>query len=388
MKPFANKLFILIIGLIIISVCVIYVITKGTARQITENASFYDSCELTHSIVAKCHFDPHEINVGYMIDYFPSNLIMKIMDNDLVLKDKLNVCRKKIRFYPFSSQEELLYHLNSGDICCAVLDGIGTLISASQNDVVVPSFSQYGFEGVIANKTQLNKRLRKTRVGYCPGTVDQYVLSRAVSVMGIDGENIRWIDISNDKAIELLKSGQIEMVTLKEPYLTYESMSNDDLKIIYKQFTSGYLFFSKRFYDRNLSSVYHILSAHIRAIQYLRDDSGNLFPVVNTLKENIEKVLNKKITLSVDQIHFLAVNDILGIGNCPLIDEKTFSIGSQMHKIYLFLYANRLIDPDISWDKIKSCFNSESLKYILSRETEFDLNKYIYSRDKLHDGKI
>ncbi len=322
------------------------------------------------------------INIGVQPLYLPTSLITEVMAKDKILRKAIQTLGMKLRFFAFYKGDDVNYFLKTQDIDVGVGGSMPALSAATRMDILIPILLQQGFTSIVAKQPVLTNDLKKIRIGYPHGSIAHYVV---LDILSNEGGSKSFANTVSMEAHELgpaLFQGKIDAFAAWEPIPAMAMKHNMNLIIVYQQVTKGYLYFARELYDQHPKAAREIVASVIRAFNWISLKTRNLVAASQWSIDAGEKLTNKKILLSANEIANLAEKDILGLTYMPEISDDDLNMENGVHKEFLFLKKMNKIPSKIKWEKIRDSFDGQILESINSDHNTFRLNQYDYEPDE------
>ena len=178
-----------------------------------------------------------------------------------------------------------------------------------------------------------------------------------------------------------LHNNEIDLFSAWEPTVIEALKQYPEYYITYQKITTGYLYFSKAFVQKNPEIVNHILAAVIRSISWMKSDRENLRLACEWNLKAMEELTGDKSNLNAEEIADVALKDILRYHSKSsiVLNDEELRINSSLHKEYDFLRALSGKTKNSNWEQVAKSFDNDLMKEILSHPQVFHLNDYDYN---------
>lgn len=149
--------------------------------------------------------------------------------------------------------------------------------------VVIIDYSN-GSDGIVANKTIKSiADLKGKKVGYDPGTLEEYILSHALMSYQLSLKDIEPVASNAEDVIDLLKDGSLLAAVTYEPYLTV--LINEGYHTIYTSkeapgLITDILTFRSDFIEQQEETITAIVTAYFRGIDLWRNNPDEAIAIL------------------------------------------------------------------------------------------------------------
>ncbi|HSW63025.1 MAG TPA: NrtA/SsuA/CpmA family ABC transporter substrate-binding protein [Dissulfurispiraceae bacterium] len=334
----------------------------------------------THPIYATYQFDTSgkTIHFGVQPLAAPEGLIAAVMQRDPILRDRLRVLGLTLKFYPFQNGADANYFMRRGDIHIAMASGSSTLVGAAVSDISILARAKDGASSVVARK-KINslKDLKGKRVAYSTGSTAHIDLLMSLSALNLNAHEVILVPMEASQFIAALTNGQIDAFSAWEPTPSIARAESPILTTVLKVLNSGYLYANRSLLEHHPAAVDQILASYVRAIRWLWLHDKNLTRGAEWWIQEANAFLQKQIVVNPEVIKKIAFYEVLRFGD-PVLPASDFAEHGYLHKRLQLLQAHGMIDPAVSWVKIRESLNSRALKKILDSPNKFRLNIFAY----------
>lgn len=374
LKFFLISIFILFIGIFILF------LSKKKEPVIS---SVELSPELfTHPVYSNYEFNRNDsvINIGIQPMYLPTGIILEVIKRDNILNKALSASGKQLKYYSFLKGADINFFLQQKSLDGGVGGDMPALSVSSSFDVVIPVIIQKGNAAIVSAKPMLTNELKRKRIAYPYGSISHYFILELMQSAGIAENMVRLIPMDVSSMSKALHNNEIDLFSAWEPNVSSALKQYPGFFITYQKITTGYLYFSKTFVQKNPKIVNHILAAVIRSISWMKSDRENLLLACEWNIMEMEKLTGEKSILNAAEIANLALKDILGYRSkySIVINADDIRINSSLHKEYEFIAALNEEMKSNSWEQIMKSFDYNLINEILGHPKDFQLNEYDY----------
>ena len=322
------------------------------------------------------------IDMGIQPLYLPTSLITETMRRDAVLKKALSELGMEIRFHPFIKGSDLNFFLQRGVLELGLGREVFALRAAAASKVTIASLIQLGFCSIVSREQMMIKELAGKRIGYIYGSIAHYALLEALCSMGLSESDVRLVELDPRQMPEALDQGLIEAFAACEPIPSIALARFTDQVIIYRNRSSGFLYFSRGFAEGHPEAVNQILAAQLRAIIWLRKSEDNLFRAAGWALESMQELTGGPALLSTEQCALLAQKDLLSLTTPVCLPRKDLADGARLFKEFDFLKTLELIPPAAEWDEVRSCFKPQIIENVLANKQKYRCETFEYLEER------
>ena len=335
-----------------------------------------------HPIYSNYEFnqDDSTINIGIQPMYLPTGIIFEVIKRDNILNRSLSVLGKEIEYYSFLKGADVNFFLQQKTLDGGVGGDMPALSASSSFDVVIPVIIQKGKASIVSEKPMLTNDLKGKRIAYPYGSISHYFILELLQSAEITENIVSLIPMEVSSMANALHNNEIDLFSAWEPTVTSSLKQYPEFYITYQKVTTGYLYFSKTFVQKNPEIVNHILAAVIRSISWLKSDRENLLLACEWNIMEMEKLTAEKNIINAAEIADLALHDILGYYSkySIVISDDNISVNSSLYNEYTFLMDLYEAKESRNWEQVAKSFDNDLIYEILEHPKEFHLNEYDY----------
>lgn len=354
---------------------------RQPAGQVKRHVSSSMSDLLSHPLYSKYIFsnDENIIHIGDQPSLAPANFISETMKRDMVLRNALSDLGLNIQFYSFLKGADLNFFLFRNDLQIGIAGDMPVITAASLSEIVVPILLQQGFSSIVVGRAMLLSDLAGERIGYAFGSQAHFALLNALASEGITEEQVKLIPMDISQMPDALSSGDIVAFSAWEPTPTITLNKVEGSVIIHRSLTSGFMYFSKAFWDKHPGPARQIVAASIRAVRWMRKDKQNLRQAGEWVLTSLMNILQEQnISLSLEQIIGLAEKDILKLFPTPYIPEYYLRQNNLIHYEFEFLKRLEKIPYSVDWHRVRNSFDRKIMIEVLAGPKKYNLNRFNY----------
>jgi len=321
------------------------------------------------------------INIGIQPLYLPTGIILELMKRDNILNRALSASGKEINYYSFLKGADVNFFLQKELLDGGVGGDMPALSASSSFDVLIPVIIQKGNASIVSVGPMLTNDLKGKRIAYPYGSISHYYILDLLHSSGIPENRVSLIPMEVSAMAKALHNNEIDLFSAWEPTVIEALKQYPEYYITYQKITTGYLYFSKAFVQKNPEIVNHILAAVIRSISWMKSDRENLRLACEWNLKAMEELTGDKSNLNAEEIADVALKDILRYHSKSsiVINDEELRINSSLHKEYDFLRALSGKTKNSNWEQVAKSFDNDLMKEILSHPQVFHLNDYDYN---------
>ncbi|MBL7049385.1 MAG: NrtA/SsuA/CpmA family ABC transporter substrate-binding protein [Nitrospira sp.] len=312
------------------------------------------------------------INIGTQPMYMPTGLITEMMKRDRILKSNLSDLGFRVQFFSFFKGNDINFFLKSGELAGGIGGDMPMLRAAVNQDIFAPILMQLGELSIVAQNHISVADLKGKRIGYPYGSNAHYTLLNALEKSGINEFLIKHAPMEIDELPAALKNGDIDAFAAWEPAPSIALNDSKNAAVIYSGTSSGYMYFSRAFYENNQDAVQHILAAVLRAVEWMQADVKNSYIAASWLLKEVADFTGEELQIPIQDLVKLAANDIIGRSSLPLIPEEYLQMSGPLHREFIFLKERHKIPPASEWQRVR-----DSLDYNLLKAIDANPEKYL-----------
>jgi len=113
----------------------------------------------------------------------------------------------------------------------------------------------------------------------------------------------------------------------------------------------------------------------------MRADHRNLMKATGWALSAGNALTAGKYGAGVEQIASITKESLLDISGAPMVPPVHLRTGGPFQMEFLFLQSQGKIPPTVSWDTVRSCFDTELAKSILSAADGYGLDAFRFAAD-------
>lgn len=335
---------------------------------------------LTHAVYGTYQFgDDSVIDIGIQPWFLMPGIITETMKRDAILRQSLDDLGLEVRFHSFTKGADINFFLERGDIDVAIGGDMPMLVAATTTDIVVTSLVQKGDAAIVARKLMPISELRGKTIAYSPGSNAHFALLHSLSAVGLAETDVTLVAMEVTDMPEALHQGTVDAFSAWEPTPTVALLITPNAVIIQRNLTRGYLYFTTVLAERYPEAVEEIVAAEIRAIDWLRDDEDNLLQASRWTITAGGALSGESIPLTPGHYATIALQDLLNVFSAPQISSSSLDEGSRLRLEFDFLQSTGSIPPEVTWETVRSSFNLDIVKHVLSEVDSHSLAVYDYT---------
>jgi ABC-type nitrate/sulfonate/bicarbonate transport system substrate-binding protein len=369
--------------LVFVAVCCVVVIMILLRNHKQEHGPPVSDNLASHPIYRAYDFGDSKtvINLGTQPLYSPTGFITETMERDAILARELSALGLSIRFHPFLKGTDVNYFILRGALAAGVGGDMPALSLAGQTGLVIPTFMQQGPISIVTRKYMLLDDMRGKKIAYAPGSIAHFVLFELLSEANLIHDDVQLIAMDVHEMASALSSGSIDVFAAWEPTPEIAELKYSYVKS-YQSISTGYLYFSKVFFDKHPAAIRQIIAAQLRAVRWLMADSENLQSASAWVLSKSEKLTGEKYEINRVQNAQLAKKDILGnrISSSLAIPSEMLADNGILHREFKFLKKFGEIMPEIQWAQVRASFYQSLTQDIINNPSIYPLNEFEYGQ--------
>jgi ABC-type nitrate/sulfonate/bicarbonate transport system substrate-binding protein len=372
-----------LIGFILLGIVILLAIVFSLGTRREEGVQTNENPDRTgHPIYSKYRFDHsgRVINFGVQPLYLPTGLISEVMKRDRVLQQALKDLGMEIRYYPFLKGDDVNFFLTRHDLDMGVGGDMPAITAAADMEIVIPLKVQDGFTSIVATRPILTHELRKNRIAYPFGSISHFVVLDVLASEGFKESNADLVSMDAPRLAGALKTGEIDAFAVWEPMAAMAIKKHPEFVTAYQQMTSGYLYFSKAFFDKTPEAVPQIVASVLRAFWWMKKKRENLLLASKWSREAGEDLAGQEMSLSDKEIADLAKKDILAI-SFPMISRTDLKEDSPLYREFEFLKTLKKIPSSTKWARIRDSFDLQIITEVMANRGNYHLDTFYYGLD-------
>ncbi len=356
------------------------IVSCGGPVASQETASHLEPDLSSHPVYSSYNFSNETtvIDIGIQPLWIPPGIITETMKRDGLLQKTLAELGMELRFHPFLKGADVNFFLKRGDLEIAIAGDMPTLTASASGDTTVTTLIQYGYTSIVARQHMLVTELKGKKVAYGFGSNAHFALLNSMSAVGLTEADVDLVRLDVNEMPAALGEGTIDAFSAWEPTPTITQTQFDDIVIVQRSTTTGYLYFSKSFAEQYPDIVSQIVASEIRALNWLKDTDQNLLEASKWTLQAGSELSGQAIPLSATDYANIAKDDLVGSAISPLILEKHLKPDGRLYREFLFLQQIGMIASDVKWEEIQSRFNLNIANKVLINSEEFQLEEYDY----------
>lgn len=313
------------------------------------------------------------IDIGIQPLWLPG-VISEVMRRDTILKSALAERGMEIRFHSFLKGADVNFFLERGDLEAGIGGDMPALTACAKSAVSVVSLIDQSFASIISRRPMMIPELKGKRIGYGFGSNAHYMLLETLAGAGLSPDDVRMIPINVDSMPDALHEGMIDAFAAWEPTPTIAMRKYPKFIAISRGLTTGYLYFSRPFAERQPEVVEHVVASQLRAMAWIFKTTDNLSRASQwTLAAG--KKIGGETDLITPELFSSIVNDgLLGISSSASLPEKDMAVNGRLFREFHFLQEIGEVSGTAKWEDVTSCFDHALVPELYSQNERFQLN--------------
>ncbi len=350
---------IFIIGLMVCALffCAIFIIPRIFNRNSLNHAPAPDTTgrNLTRYEGYTFHND-RRINFGIQPMWVPASAIIEVMKRDEELLASLKKYGYEIRWYDFSSGNDVNQFIKSGKLHGGIGGDMPALTLAAEMDIRIVSIIQYGACSIISRGLKSISNLEGKKIGYSRGSNAHFLLANSLSIMKIDLSKAGLVDMNVHEMPQKLMNGEIDAFSAWEPAPAIALKMDPGLTRTAKGYTLGFMYFSGSFFDAHAPLVREMALAQARAMKWMSAGIDNIHLSSRLALQAYENYTGSRSPLAVEDYSGLSKEDIIGIFRNPSIRPNMLLKNSSLHNEFKMLKDIGFIKKGAEWVDIQGKF--------------------------------
>jgi sulfonate transport system substrate-binding protein len=338
-------------------------------------------------VYAQYRFDsaPTVLNFGVQPLWIPTCVIWEVMARDPHLQEDLRRARFRLDAYPFFKGRDLDDYLRAGKLQGGIVGDLPALKSAAEADVRIVSLIQQGPCTIVARTKVPLEQLRGRKIGYAPGSNAHYTLVRALGKHRLRPVDVQLVPMEVTNMAEALAARQIDAFSAWEPTPTQALVNHPSFEILHRMEARGYIYFTRRFFERHPAVVRAVVASEIRALRWLRKNDRNLYIASRWAWDKAAAFQGAELPSTAYDFLRLAKRDLLREPTAPrllpelLAPPPTAFIPGEVSEQFRLSQQFDLIPASASWDRVRQSFTDGLVPQILGAAARFQLDELIPS---------
>lgn len=318
-------------------------------------------------VYAGFHFDtaPTVLNFGVQPLWIPVNVIWEVMVRDQRLQEDLQRGHCRLATYPFFKGQDLNDYLKTGKLQGGMAGDLPALKAAEEIDVRIVSLIQQGPCSIVAREPLPIEALRGRKIGYAPGSNAHYTLLRVLREHGLGPGDVRLTAMNMTRMADALAGRQIDAFSAWEPTPTLALLDHPGFEVLARTQARGFLYFTRRFFDRRPQVVRALVASEVRALRWLRTNEKNVYIASRWARERAVAFGGTELPSTVYDFDRLASRDILRVPGAPGLPPALLAPGGELEQQFRLAREFKLIAADARWERVRRCFAPEIVPELL-----------------------
>jgi hypothetical protein len=334
-------------------------------------------------VYASYGFDPSPkvLNFGVQPVWVPACVIWEVMARDVQLQEDLHRGHFRLDAYPFFKGRDLNNYMRSGQLQGGMVGDLPALKAAAESEVRIVSLIQQGPCSIVARDARSVEDLRGRRIGYAPGSNAHYVLLHVLREHDILPREVQLVRMDVLDMAPALAERQIDAFAAWEPTPTQAILDHPGFEVLVRADARGYLYFTRRFFERQPAVVRAVIASEIRALRWLRLNDKNVYIASRWAREQAVAFGGGELPISVYDIDRLARRDILRVPEAPRLLPQLLSPGptaflpGELPDQFRVSRAFGLIDARADWNRVRNSFAIDVVPQILTSPSHYRLDE-------------
>jgi len=311
----------------------------------------------------------------------PEGPLGEAMARDLTLQGVLARLGFRIRFHPFLKGGDINFFMDKGKVDAAIVGDMPTLLMAAKSAIRVGGLAKLGYGAVVLKNGTLLEDLRGKRIGNAPGTTGHFTILEALRQGRLRESDVSLVTMDVSAMTDALARGEIDGFSSWEPAPTVATATIPGTAKIFRMANSSYLYFSRPFVEKNPEAARAIVASMIRSVRWMRADHRNLMKATGWTLSAGNALAAGKYGASAEQIASITKDSLLDISGAPLIPPVHLRDGGPLQAEFLFLQSQGKIPSTVPWETLRSCFDTELAKSVLSAADRHGLDAFRFASD-------
>jgi NitT/TauT family transport system substrate-binding protein len=321
------------------------------------------------------------IYVGVQPLWLPPGIITETIRRDKVLQNALRETGMQIRFYDFLKGADVNYFLGKGTLHAGIGGDMPALNAVSHHKARVVAMIQDGFCSIVARKRLTLRELQGKRIGIAYGSNAHFALIDAFAGENLSIDDIQPVFLDVTAMPEALANNQIDAFSAWEPTPSLSLHRYPDHTVIHRSLSTGYMYFSDDFFQKQPAAVKSIVAALLRAFSWLHSDKSHLRKACRWTIDTGNMLSGKKLNLPEDTYVRLAGEDLLGHSSNGWIAGSSLTDDSSLAREFNFLKDLDKVPPQLLWREIRKRFDSSVITEVLNDSTKYKMKQFDYDGD-------
>lgn len=320
------------------------------------------------------------IDIGIQPLWLPG-VISEVMRRDAILKSQLAERGMEVRFHSFLKGADVNFFLESGDLEAGFGGDMPALTACAKSEVSVASLIDQSFASIISRHPMMIPELKGKRIGYGFGSNAHYMLLEILAGEGLGPDDVRMIPIDVDSMSDALRDGRIDAFAAWEPTPTIAMNMYPEFVAISRGLTTGYLYFSRTFAERESETVKTVLASQLRAMSWITKSTGNLLRASQWTLAAGKKIGGETETMTPELFASIVYDGLLGISSSALLPAKDMARNGRLFREFNFLQEIGEISKTTKWEDVTSCFDRALVPEVLLQNERFQLRASDFIED-------
>lgn len=358
--------------LIVVVVILLLVLTSCQKNEVF----FQEEVNLDdHYLYSTYNFsdDPNVIDFGIQPLWIPTSTIIEIMRRDEVLLNELEKLGMEIRFHVFLKGDDVNYFIENGKLEAGIGGDMPAIRIAANEKARIVSLIQEGHVSIVSRDIAEISGLEGKKVGFAMGSNAHFYLLNTLKKNDVKISDIKLVSMDVTMMKNALVDGKIDAFAAWEPTPTITLKENPAFVITHRGTSFGFMYVSDDFFKKE-EAVKHLVASEIRSLRWIRHNRGN-FDIASEFTLESAKLLNEGNILSVEDVNYLAQEDLPGIYTkyFPRVNNGFIDNVGIINEEFILLQELGLVDESKNWKDVKERFEKDIVEDLISESDEYKL---------------
>lgn len=323
----------------------------------------------------------NKISFGTQPFWTPTSITLEAISHDYVLAKRLEKLGFEIEFIPFLNGTAVNEAIKNNQIQMGVGGEMPTISACVQLNTLSVSLINFDFASVIARKEMLMSDLKGKKIATVLGTTAHYAMLRFLDLVDISIDDLTVIHMQVTEMSEALRNKEIDAFVAWEPTPQMAMNHNDKFRKIGRILTTGYMYFDRKFENKNPTIVRELLAAQIRATAWLNSRPENVLKATKWNLETAKKIAGESLIFELTDFLDVVKNSSKATSSLPLISDKDRGPNGRIAMALKFLENHNAVPKGYDWTKVSKCFDNQYLLSVLDKSVTYQLHQYSLNPD-------
>ncbi len=320
-----------------------------------------------------------QVTLGVQPMAYPLAFISSTLRRDRLLRDGLKKQGLSLRTFEFRKGNDMVQLVGGGRLEVAFLGDMPTVNTLVRTPTWIVGLAKRNFSSIVSRKYARIEELKGKRIGYSPGSSSHLVLLRGLKAAKIAEADVTLVILEPSAMPDALESGTVDAYSAWEPTPSISLARNPKNRAIYRGMSTDWVVMSRDFAEKRPKAALLIVSAFVRAINWMRSSSQHADQAGRWVLADGEAFTGVRPSLPLAKAVEIVRSDLLEVPGSPAVPSKLDGMPPLLRE-FEFLQQQGRMPAGVSAQKVSEAFAYPGLKQVQSDPRTHRLFDYDYDQ--------